>query len=82
MCSENLHPLFKAGMHLPSCNTLVLRVLHAGDTVQVLLSTAEEELAALQLCPKKVLLFFQLSYYLCLVTRLFCYSKIRLCLNY
>lgn len=41
MRSENLQPVFEASIHSLSCNTLVVKVLHAGDTVQVLLLTAE-----------------------------------------
>lgn len=32
MCSEKLQPLFESSRHSPRCYTLVLRVLHAGDT--------------------------------------------------
>lgn len=31
-CSEKLQPLFESSRHSPRCYTLVLRVLHAGDT--------------------------------------------------
>lgn len=60
MCLENLQPLFEARMHSPSCYTLVLRVLHDGDIVQVLLLTAELQLhtAASALPPKNCLSVF------------------------